>query len=141
MSTQCNKSDWTDGRFSKAVIESIATAIRKIAKKRPVVLIGYSGGAMVTGLVIQNYPDINVQKWITVAGVLNHADWTNYFGDTPLTNSENMTELPHVPQIHYIADKDTVVPNELSRKWVPEHNLVIVPNSTHHRFENFELKF
>ena len=141
MSAQCNKSDWTYGRFSPDVIESTAIAIRKIAKKRPVVLIGYSGGAMISGLVIQNYPDINVQKWITVAGVLNHADWTEYFGDSPLTDSENLTTLPRVPQIHYIADRDHVVPNELSRKWVPEHNLVTVPNSTHHRFENLNLKF
>ena len=136
MSTQCNKSDWTDGRFSKAVIESIATAIRKIAKNRPVVLIGYSGGAMISGLVIQNYPDINVQKWITVAGVLNHSDWTNHFGDSPLTHSENMTELPRVPQIHYIADKDTVVPNELSQKWTNNNNLIMLLATIHNTHKN-----
>lgn len=141
MSTQCNKSDWTYGRFSPDVIESTAIAIRKIAKNRPTILIGYSGGAMISGLVIQNYPDINVQKWITVAGVLNHSDWTNHFGDSPLTHSENMTELPRVPQIHYIADKDTVVPNELSQKWTNNNNLIMIKNSTHHRFENLELKF
>lgn len=141
MSPTCNKTDWTTGRFSPAIIESTAQAIRKIAKNRPIILIGYSGGAMLSGLIIQNYPDINVQKWITVAGVLNHADWTEYFGDSPLTDSENLTTLPNIPQIHYVADNDTVVPNELSRKWVKDNTLIQIKNSTHYRFENLELKF
>lgn len=141
MSAQCNKTDWTTGRFSNKIVSSIASAIRKIAKNRPVVLIGYSGGAMVSGLVIQNNPDINVQKWITIAGVLNHADWTKYFDDAPLVYSENMTELPNIPQIHYIADKDTVVPNELSRKWTANNNLVLIKDSKHHRFKNLTLDF
>ena len=141
MSPACDKTDWTTGRFSHQIIDATATAIRKIAKNRPVILIGYSGGAMISGLVIQHAPDINVQKWITIAGVLNHADWTAHFGDAPLLGSENLTALPPVPQIHYIADHDRVVPNELSRKWVPEHNLVTIPNSTHNRFENLKLDF
>lgn len=141
MSSTCTQADWTDGRFSKKIIDSVAAAIKDIAGTRPIILIGYSGGAMVSGLVINGNPDINIQRWITVAGVLNHADWTEYFGDAPLTKSLNLTKLPNVPQTHYIANGDRVVPNELSRKWVGERDLVPVPNSSHSNFPVKDFSF
>lgn len=129
--TKCTKSDWTNGRFSVLATDSVADAIKQIARTQPVILIGYSGGAMISGLVIQKHPEINIQKWITVAGVLNHQDWTQYFGDAPLLKSENLEHLPRVPQKHYIAEHDTVVPYELSKKWLQEQEIIIVPNTNH----------
>lgn len=128
---RCTKTDWTSGRFSQAVIDATADAIKQIAHKRPVILTGYSGGAMVSGLVVQQHPEINVQKWVTIAGVLNHHDWTQYFGDAPLVKSENMTQLPQINQIHYVAEHDSVVPYELSKKWIPDDKIIIVPNTNH----------
>ncbi len=136
MSDNCNVTDWTSGRFSARTIDATATAIRHIAQGRPVILIGYSGGAMMSGLVIEKYPDINVQKWITIAGVLNHRDWTEYFGDSPLTESQNMNTLPQVLQCHYVAESDIIVPRHLSEKWT-DNNFIIVPNSAHNDFGNF----
>lgn len=138
MSPSCNVHDWTDGRFSENIITDMSNAVRWGARGRPIVLVGYSGGAMITGLIIQNNPDINVEKWVTVAGVLNHADWTQYFGDTPLSRSLNMNELPRVPQLHYVAEKDKVVPLELSRKWT-DGNIEIIPNATHGNLKNVTL--
>ncbi len=129
MSDACGVADWTTGRFSPDVIDSVAAAVRVVGNGRPVVLIGYSGGAMVSGLVIQNAPDIDVRRWVTVAGVLNHADWTEYFGDTPLSGSLNLDKLPTVPQTHYVAEHDSVVPNELSRRWVSD--VIVVPDVGH----------
>ena len=140
MDTNCNTDIWTSGRFSKEAVDSVRDAVKQIANGRPVVLIGYSGGAMISGIIINENPDINVQQWITIAGVLNHKDWTSYFGDTPLYNSKNMNKLPHVSQTHYVAEHDKVVPIELSKKWIKPENMIIVPNATHNRFPDFTIK-
>lgn len=139
MSNACTRSDWTIGRFSSDIVDSVATAIKDIAANRPVVLIGYSGGAMITGLVINKNPDIDVREWITIAGVLNHAEWTECFGDIPLSSSLNLDELPRVAQRHYIARADRVVPNKLSQKWLAGQTVHIIDGATHSDFPNLEL--
>lgn len=136
---QCDISDWTDARFSKSAVDSIAYAIHSIAKDRPIILIGYSGGAMISGLIITHYPKLNITEWITIAGVLNHSDWTNHFGDSPLTKSLDLTTLPDIPQKHYVAESDSVVPFALSQRWVGTRELITIPNSTHYKFPEFEL--
>ncbi len=95
-------------------------------------------GAMASALVIQNNPDIKIQKWVTIAGVLNHHDWTEYFGDSNLDKSLNIKNLPDVPQIHYVGTDDLIVPIELSKKWVPKNKLRIVPGATHTNFLDFK---
>jgi predicted esterase len=122
------------------IIDNISQTIKQIAKNRPITLIGYSGGALLSGLIIQQNPDINVQEWITIAGVLNHNDWTSYFGDKPLNKSIDLYTLPHVQQKHYIAEKDSVVPYELSQKWT-NNNLIVIPNATHNNFPNIKINF
>ena len=139
MSSACTRSDWTIGRFSTDIVDSVATAIKDIATNRPVVLIGYSGGAMITGLVINKNPDIDVREWITIAGVLNHVEWTGHFGDIPLSSSLNLDELPRVAQRHYIARGDRVVPNKLSQKWLAGQTLYIIDGATHSDFPNLQL--
>ncbi len=141
MDEKCNVSDWTDGRFSRTMVDSVADAIKTIAGARPVILIGYSGGAMISGLVIQKHPEIDLKKWIPIAGVLNHTDWTQYFNDTPLTRSLNLNILPHIPQVHYIAEKDEVVPNSLSKQWVKENNIKTIKNAKHNTIPTIKLDF
>lgn len=141
MSESCQQSDWTSGRFSQFIIDSMSGAIKQIVSDMPVVLIGYSGGAMVSGLVILRNSDIKVKKWITIAGVLNHSDWTEYFGDAPLTKSLDMVELPHVNQLHYIAREDEVVPNSLSMKWLKDKEVILLDDSSHSKFSNITPDF
>ena len=141
MDTKCAQSDWTDGRFSKTMVDSVAAAIKTIAKNRPVVLVGFSGGAMISGLIIQNHRDIDVKQWITIAGVLNHSDWTEYFNDSPLTRSLNLNTLPHVPHVHYIAEYDKIVPNTLSRKWLSESKMIVILNADHNTIPIMKLGF
>lgn len=140
-SPSCDVSDWTNGRFSKDILTSMYGAVKTIAKNRPIILVGYSGGAMISGLLIQNYPDLNVEKWITIAGVLNHKEWTEYFNDAPLNTSLNMDKLPHISQRHYIADGDTVVPNELSRKWAKQSDIIVIHDATHSSWRGLNLDF
>ncbi len=139
MTPNCARIDWTTGRFSSQIIESVASVIRQISGGAPVVLIGYSGGAMVSGLVINNYPEIPVQSWVTIAGVLNHKDWTSYFNDMPLSHSLDMDTLPKLPSRHFIARGDRVVPNKLSVKWVGNDNLIVIDGATHSEFPNLDL--
>ncbi len=140
ISDNCSVTDWTTGRFSKDVIDSVSDAIVQLVKQRPVILIGYSGGAMVSGLIIENYPNINVKKWVTVAGVLNHSDWTNYFGDRPLDKSENMDVLPNIPQVHYVGSDDSVVPITLSKKWLAD-NYIVIDEAEHNDFKDLDIDF
>lgn len=141
MSPSCTQSDWTDGRFSTRIIDSMAAAISDVAGKRPIILIGYSGGAMISGLIIQQNPDMDVRQWITIAGVLNHSEWTNYFGDSPLTKSVDLDELPNIAQTHYVGQYDKTVPIALTRRVAHNDDIVIVPNATHSDFGELRLNF
>lgn len=141
MSPACSRHDWTDGRFSADIIDSVAAAVKSVSGARPVVLVGYSGGAMVSGLVITRHPEINVTRWITVAGVLNHGAWTARFGDTPLTRSLDMVALPDVPQVHYVGTRDRVVPMQLTMDIARGSDIVVVPGATHDDFKNLEIKY
>ena len=109
----------------------MAQAVKQLVGNRPVEFYGYSGGALLSGLVIEKYPEIHVKKWITYAGLLNHKSWTEYHKLAPLTSSLDLDMLPSVLQMHYVGEKDRVIPPALSRQWTGGKNLVIVPNATH----------
>lgn len=141
MSPACTPTDWTTGRFSEKIVSEMADAVRWIARNRPIVLIGYSGGAMLSGLIVENNPDLDVVQWITIAGILNHYDWTAYLGDTPLSDSMNMNILPRVPTHHYVAESDSVVPMALSVQWVGTENIITVPGATHDKFPGLKIDF
>ena len=127
----CSKKDWTTARFSPYAVMSMALAIQKIAKGRPVQIYAYSGGALISGLIINNYPEIKVQHWTTFAGLLNHTSWTSYHQKEPLTGSLDLVQLPSVPQTHYAGQRDTVVPLALITEWTQNKNLIILPKATH----------
>lgn len=141
MSENCTQSDWTDGRFSQKIIDNITYVIQTVSDNRPIILVGYSGGALLSGLIITQHPEINVTQWITIAGVLNHNDWTHYFGDKPLIKSIDMDSIPTLPQTHYIADQDDIVPYQLSKKWTTGKNLITISNATHSNFPNIKINF
>ncbi len=139
MSDACSENDWTTGRFSQRIIDAQSRAIKQIAKNKKITLIGYSGGALVSGLIIEQHPELNIEKWITIAGVLNHEKWTTYFGDAPLTESVNLEQLPNVNQLHFVGGKDSVVPYELAKTWANEKDIKIIPNAEHTNFGNLNL--
>ncbi len=135
---RCSKKDWTTGRFSQDIVNSTTQAIKTITKNRPIILIGYSGGALLSGLIITQNPQMPVKKWITLAGVLNHAKWTKALNLPPLADSVDLATLPIVPQLHLIGDKDTTVPYQVTKSLVDKKNLIIVPNATHDKgFESY----
>lgn len=136
MSGICSERHWTTARFAPEVINAEAEAIRQIAGGREVILIGYSGGAMIAGLIAVNKPDIKVKKVITIAGNLDHLAWTTYHKLPPINESLNLesyqTQFALVPQYHYAGAEDKVIPPFLIRQFVNNDNLVkIVPSATH----------
>ena len=126
--------DWTTGRFSWKIVNNMAQAIKLIAGDKNVILIGYSGGALLCGIIINEYQqELKIVKWITVAGLLNHTRWTKYFNYTPLKYSMDLDVIPNIPQIHYIGKKDAVIPAWLTLQCVDERDCVVIENATHNK--------
>ena len=128
---RCIVKDWTTGRFSQDIINAVSQAIANISNKQPIVLIGYSGGALLSGLVIEQNPQMPIKKWVTLAGVLNHTKWTEDLNLPPLIDSIDLEKLPNVPQLHFIGDQDTTVSYKLTGSLVDNRNLVVIPKATH----------
>ena len=139
MNQSCSESDWTNARFAKRIIDAQSVALGKIAGDKKITLIGYSGGAMVSGLIINQNPKLKFEQWITVAGVLDHKKWTEYFGDEPLDESLNLKYLPNVPQKHFIGGRDKVVPVSLAQSWADAGDIIIIENATHDDFGEIKI--
>lgn len=134
--SKCVQSDWTTARFSKRAVDSTADAIRQIAVGRDVILIGFSGGAQIAGLVAVLHPDIHVKKLITIAGNLDHAKWTRENNLMPLSDSLDLNDYRNaylkIPQMHYVGENDEVVSPHLTRDFVGDDlRITIVPNAGH----------
>lgn len=133
----CKQADWTTGRFAAPIIDSMDRAVvgfMKKARANQVVLIGFSGGAQVSGLIAARRPE-QVKKWITIGGVLDQRAWTAYHGDQPLTESLNLADQAEkvraIPQIHYVGGRDDVVPAELVERFAGADRVVVVPRGGH----------
>lgn len=137
-SSTCSEQDWTSGRFSAPVIDAMEVAVLKLMKKAKsdqVILIGYSGGAQVAGLIAVRHPQ-QVKKWITVAGVIDYQRWAAWHDDEPLMYSidlsEYLSEIKEINQVHYVGTKDTVVPLELTQKIVTDETLIVPVKGARH---------
>lgn len=136
----CSQKDWTSGRFSPDVVDSMSYVIQGLQKKaraKQVVLIGYSGGAQIAGLTAVHQPD-RVAQIITVAGVLDPDAWTTYHGDAPLSDSLNLKNyfpvFQTIPQHHYVGGRDSVVPPVLTQEFIKDESLItFVPRATHNK--------
>ncbi len=135
----CSVKDWTTGRFSPQIVSSMNQAINALMKKaqtNKAVLIGYSGGAQIAGLIAIQNPRIS--EVITIAGVLDVDEWASYHHDTPLSDSLNLYDykksFDKIKQRHYVGGKDTVVPPQLTQKFVSNPStVIIVPKATHNK--------
>jgi pimeloyl-ACP methyl ester carboxylesterase len=111
----CSKEVWTSHRFSEGVIDSInhAIAVLKVRYKADKIrLIGFSGGGAIATIIASKRGDVALL--VTVAGNLDHKQWTDLNHSEPLYGSLNpvdfVSRLDVVPQIHLVGDRDDVVP-------------------------------
>lgn len=136
--TMCNPAYWSIARFAPEAVSAEANAIKSIVGSHKVVLIGYSGGAQMAGLIAVQNPSIKVQKIVTVAGVLDHKAWTQAHNVLPLIESQNLKTyhraFDKIPQVHYVGDNDTIVPPTLTQESVGNKKTIkVVQNATHNR--------
>lgn len=144
-SNLCSTRHWTTARFAPEVITAEYEAIKQIAGNRPVILIGFSGGAQVAGLVASAKSGLNVKKIITIAGNLNHEAWTKYHKLPPLNESMSLndyrTQFLTIPQTHYVGEKDEVILPFLVQDFTLKENVITVKRATHNRgWEDIYLK-
>lgn len=132
----CSKRHWTTARFAPEVINAEYETIKQIAGNNPIILVGFSGGAQVAGLISSAKPELNVKKIITIAGNLDHLAWTQYHNLPPLNESMNLEsyrpQFAKIPQIHYVGSDDKVIPPVLVREFVGNDDLIIEVNGASH---------
>ena len=105
---KCAYPYWTHKRFAPEIIKSVSAVIdrgKQMAKARGVEVIGFSGGGAVAILVASKRRDVIGIR--TVAGNLDHQDWTNHHKIDPLKGSLNPVDVAkkvsRIPQIHYVV--------------------------------------
>lgn len=135
-SAVCSKRHWTTARFAPEVINAEYETVKNIAGHNPVILVGFSGGAQIAGLVATAKPGLNVKKIITIAGNLDHLAWTQYHNLPPLNESMNLEsyrkQFAKIPQIHYVGSNDEVMPPILAREFVGKDDLIIEVDGASH---------
>lgn len=134
----CSVADWTTGRFSQKILDSTDTAVKKFMKKAQtdkIILVSYADGAILAGLIAVRHPQ-QVVHFSTLAGMLNHQQWTEFHKKEPLTDSLNLADFRTlfltIPQQHYVGGKDTIVPPVLTQAFMQSNDhITIIPDATH----------
>jgi pimeloyl-ACP methyl ester carboxylesterase len=124
----CDPRFWTSDRYSEAVVESMAIALKALLAELSLddaVLIGHSGGGTLAMLLAARIP--MVRAVITVAANLDTDAWAAYHHYLPLHRSLNPARLeplpPRIFQLHLAGKEDVNVPPNLIRPVVErQHN-------------------
>lgn len=142
----CSSDLWASHRMSADVVSALNQALDQFLRRsnsRQIILHGYSGGGGVAVLMAADRLSQgrnDVQGLVTLAGVIDHAAWTQHFGDTPLWGSLNPVDaapkLRAVPQRHFIGAKDDQVPPQVAQSYrqragAPPGIVVSVPDTDH----------
>ena len=119
----CDDTLWTSARYSATVVDSMAKAIRVIARRggySALRLFGHSGGGTLALLLAPRLE--GVLDVVTVAGNLDIEAWTRHHGYSPLRDSLNPASepalAPDVGQWHLLGGGDRVVPPTLVRPFI-----------------------
>lgn len=118
-SEPCASRYWLSERYSEAVVDSLAMAIRKMLMEENherVAWFGYSGGGTLATLLAARFPETSAI--VTIAANLDTESWAAYAGGQDLSGSLNPAAHPPLPrritQRHYAGGKDQVVPSNLT---------------------------
>ncbi len=133
----CTEKDWTSGRFSQDIVDSLAAALENHLSQHPathITLIGYSGGgALATLMAGRLKPAVRL---ITLAGNLDTAQWTHLHGYLPLHESLNpmvSAQLEGVLHLHFAGGRDTNIPAEQIANFARKHGgqFILLPEFDH----------
>lgn len=116
----CHMGLWTSGRYSSSVVQSMASAIRVLAKRhkaKQLWLMGHSGGGALAMLLADELPQVT--RVVTIAGNLDTDAWTKHHGYSGLFDSMNPATQPvlspDIWQWHFIGGRDSVIPRQILR--------------------------
>ena len=125
LAAKCTNEIWTSGRYSRAVVDSMTTAIDAVAREagaKELVLVGHSGGGTLAVLIGERAQ--NVAAVITIAANLDIDAWTQSHRYLPLSTSLNpaQSELPHPwRELHFSGARDIVVPNDTTTAYFEKY--------------------
>lgn len=135
---ECTHKIWTSGRYSKAVVESLASAIREVVTSggyERIDLFGYSGGGALAMLLAERLPEIRLV--VTLAANLDVEAWARHHEISGMTASLNPAKRSplreEILQRHYAGGRDKVVPVRFTVQGVqrPNAELIVVDDFTH----------
>lgn len=116
----CEPELWTNARYSKRVVDSMAEALNRQIQGRAIdhlAFFGYSGGGVLAMLLAERMPQTRVV--VTVAANLDTDAWVRLHGYTPLRGSINPADRPplnaSIRQLHLAGGRDSNVPPWLLR--------------------------
>jgi len=122
----CDARIWTAERYSKAVVESMASALNSYAAMQPattkLILVGYSGGGTLATLLAGRVS--NVVGVISIAANLDTQTWTDALHYEPLLGSLNpATETVELatPHVTLVGDQDKQVPFATLTRFLQAH--------------------
>ena len=120
---QCKPELWTHGRYSNAVLTSMAAALERFMYAgafENLALFGYSGGGTLAMLLAERFPQTH--SVVTLAGNLDPDAWATLHGYNPLRSSLNPTRQPPlnrgIRQLHFAGGQDSNIPAEMIRSAV-----------------------
>lgn len=138
----CHPAYWSSARFAEEVVAATDRVVERYmieSGAKGVRLVGYSGGGAVVALLAAHRTD--VERVVTIAGVLDTQAWTALDDSTPLLHSLNPADVAEriaaIPQVHLVGGDDRVVPVAVARSFaarVPldrRPQVTVVPGQKH----------
>ncbi len=105
----CRQKYWTTARVAPEVVNAEYEVIKRLAGNHPLILIVFSGGAQIAGLIAATKPDLQITQIITIAGNLDPQSWTTYHHLPALSESMNLSDyqpqFTSIPQTPMLAQK------------------------------------
>ena len=114
---------WDNDRYSIRIVTALNTAINKIKKisqSRRIHLVGFSGGGTLAALLAARRHDVFSLR--TVSANLDSVRINKHFKIPVFTGSLNAIDIAkdisHIPQIHFIGEQDTIIPDYVTQSFV-----------------------
>lgn len=129
----CSKEYWTSKIYSDEIINSMNSAINKIKLKHKaenIILVGYSGGGVISLILASLRNDI--KEVITIASNIELEKWASYHKISKINsiNPGKLHTLSKIKQNHFVGGKDNIVPpfivNEYKNNFKEKNNINII---------------
>jgi pimeloyl-ACP methyl ester carboxylesterase len=122
MPAGCSEELWTSARYSRRIVDSMASAAQSFAAAHRfsrIVLVGYSGGGTLATLMAPAMPSL--AGLVSVAGNLDPDAWTRLHGYLPLDGLNPALQPPLNPalsQWYLTGERDTNVPAQVNERYL-----------------------